>query len=133
MADDGQNRTGGMVTAADVVAVVARRHGLSPAAILGPNRCRPLVLARQEAMYLLRHVLDWSYPRVGRFVRRDHTSVMHGVREVERRMYASGDYCAEISELFDGFEASRLLRFSRGPMVAGVFRSVRAGTGPEPP
>ena len=36
--------------------------------------------ARQDAMRRIREALGYSYPRIGRFFGRDHTTVVHGVR-----------------------------------------------------
>ena len=35
--------------------------------------------ARQELMYRL-HMAGWSYPRIGRLLHRDHSTIIHGVR-----------------------------------------------------
>ena len=53
----------------------------------GKSRQRPLVLARQIAMYVMRDLTDLSYPAIAReFGGRDHTTVIHAVSKVERLM-----------------------------------------------
>jgi chromosomal replication initiation ATPase DnaA len=53
--------------------------------ILGRDR-RPLIAAaRHEAIWRVRRVTGWSLPRLGRFFKRDHTTVLHSVREMEKR------------------------------------------------
>ena len=53
----------------------------------GKSRQRPLVLARQIAMYVMRDLTDLSYPAIAReFGGRDHTTVIHAVSKVEQLM-----------------------------------------------
>ena len=53
----------------------------------GKSRQRPLVLARQIAMYVMRDLTDLSYPAIAReFGGRDHTTVIHAVSKVEKLM-----------------------------------------------
>jgi chromosomal replication initiator protein len=53
----------------------------------GKSRQRPLVLARQVAMYVMRDLTDLSYPAIAReFGGRDHTTVIHAVSKVEKLM-----------------------------------------------
>jgi chromosomal replication initiator protein len=55
--------------------------------LCGKSRSRPLVTARQVAMYVFRELTDFSYPAIGRiFGDRDHTTVMHAVDKVGKLM-----------------------------------------------
>ena len=63
--------------------------------ITSGSRRRPLVDARQIAMYVTRNMTDLSYPEIGRaFGNRDHTTVIHAVRKIEHHM-------TERKEIFD--------------------------------
>ena len=63
--------------------------------ITSGSRRRPLVDARQIAMYVTRNMTALSYPEIGRaFGNRDHTTVIHAVRKIERQM-------TERKEIFD--------------------------------
>ena len=53
--------------------------------LLGPSREAWVVESRQGLMWVLRHRLGLSYPEIGRAVKRDHTTVLHGVKAEERR------------------------------------------------
>jgi chromosomal replication initiator protein len=65
---------------------VAAKFGLTVDAILSPNRTAAIARARQIAMYLTRDLTDLSLPAIATaFNRRDHTTVMHAIRKVERR------------------------------------------------
>jgi len=48
--------------------------------ILSPRRDAPTTRARMKAYYRLKNETTWSLPQIGRLMRKDHTSVLHGVR-----------------------------------------------------
>ena len=59
---------------------VAAKHGLAPTAILSVRRQVSLVRARHEAFYRCVYETTNSYPTIGRFFGRDHTTVLYGAR-----------------------------------------------------
>jgi chromosomal replication initiator protein len=61
--------------------------GFSVEALKGKSRQRPLVSARQIAMYVFRDMTELSYPAIARlFGGRDHTTVIHAVDKTQRLM-----------------------------------------------
>ena len=68
--------------------------------ITGGSRRRPLVDARQIAMYVTRNMTDLSYPEIGRaFGNRDHTTVIHAVRKIEHHMTERREIFDKVHEL----------------------------------
>ena len=52
--------------------------------MLGPKRTRTLARPRQVAMWLCKRLTSRSLPEIGRkFGKRDHTTIMHGVRKID--------------------------------------------------
>ncbi|HYI62185.1 MAG TPA: chromosomal replication initiator protein DnaA [Acidimicrobiales bacterium] len=81
---DNASRT---VSPALILEKVSQRYGFSIEEITGKSRRRPLVTARQVAMYVIRELTDLSYPAIAReFGGRDHTTVMHAVSKIENLM-----------------------------------------------
>ena len=65
---------------------VSQRTGVPVVAILGRERRSAIVAARHEAVWRVHEATKWSLPRVGRFFDdRDHTTVLHSLRRMERR------------------------------------------------
>lgn len=74
------------ITAARIIVDVAARHGIAVEDLKGSNRARKYSNPRQEAYYELRLHLNWSLPRIGRYVGgRDHRSALHGIRKHAKR------------------------------------------------
>lgn len=65
---------------------VATERDLSVSEIMSERRYRYLVRARQEAMWRMVRAGKWSFPQIGRFFRRDHATVIWGVRAHEKRL-----------------------------------------------
>lgn len=69
-------------SADEIVARIAAKHKLTKADIFGQSRIIPITEARHEAMVEVAKAFPrWSYPRLGRFFNRDHTTVMHAVKK----------------------------------------------------
>jgi chromosomal replication initiation ATPase DnaA len=75
-----------MITMAEILRGVSRRHGCTQDLILGQSRAHWVVVARQEAMSLMVAEGRWSLPRIGMFMGRDHSTVIHGDRAHKARM-----------------------------------------------
>ena len=80
---------------------VAEHYELRLSDLLGPRRTRSIARPRQMAMYLAKRLTNRSLPEIGRhFGRRDHTTVMHGVRRIEELIKTD-------SQLADDYELLR--------------------------
>jgi chromosomal replication initiator protein len=87
-------------SATQVQEAVAAKLGLSVDAILSPTRTAPVARARQLAMYLTRELTDLSLPAIAEaFNRRDHTTVMHAIRKVERSALQDASLSRTVEEL----------------------------------
>ena len=83
-----------------ILEATAEMFGLSIDDLRGKSRSRPLVTARQIAMYVLREMTDFSYPAIGReFGDRDHTTVMHAVTKISKLMAERRTIYDQVTEL----------------------------------
>lgn len=69
-----------------VVRAVAHACELHDAVLYSRRRDQPAARARQVACYILRTYCGMSLPEIGRVVKRDHTTVLHGCRVIGRLM-----------------------------------------------
>lgn len=79
-----------------VLRAVAAHHKISPSEITGKSRKRHVIKARFEVFYRLRVDLNFSYPKISQLMKKDHSTVLHGVNKVRQmlldRRERSGDY-----------------------------------------
>ncbi len=68
----------------EIAVAVARLFSLKLSALRSPSRRRAVVTARNVAIYLSRQLTQTSFGEIGRyFGGRDHSTVMHGYRQLE--------------------------------------------------
>lgn len=72
----------------ELVAAVEQEMWLEHNSIRGPRRHREVVLGRLAVIYILRK-RGWTFPQIGRFLNRDHTTVLdlHRKADVYCRAY----------------------------------------------
>jgi chromosomal replication initiator protein len=80
-----RNREPKRVKIEDIQKLVASRYNVSRSDILSERRTAAVVRPRQIAMYLAKVLTLRSLPEIGRrFGGRDHTTVLHAVRKIEK-------------------------------------------------
>jgi hypothetical protein len=67
---------------------VAAKHHVSRMDMESPRRDKEVVAARQEVFYRLKNETLMSLPAIGRKFKRDHTTVIYGIRKHGERMKA---------------------------------------------
>ena len=79
------NLTENKVDIDTIQTIVCKFYKISKNEMLSPRRSRYLVRPRQAAIYLAKMLTSKSLPEIGRsFSNRDHTTVIHSVKTIER-------------------------------------------------
>lgn len=66
---------------------VAKKHRLTVAEIVGPERDKDVCAARHEAAWRMRHKTNMSLPHIARRIgRADHTTAHHDIQRHQRRI-----------------------------------------------
>ncbi len=72
------------LTIEEIQRKVSEHYDIRLSDMLGPKRTRTLARPRQVAMWLCKQLTSRSLPEIGRkFGKRDHTTIMHGVRKID--------------------------------------------------
>jgi chromosomal replication initiator protein len=75
------------ITVSMILDATVEQFGFPIDELIGKSRRRPLVIARQMAMYVTRELTDLSFPHIAReFGGRDHTTVMHACDKISALM-----------------------------------------------
>lgn len=92
-----QQRT---ITAQQVCDVVCEYFNVSEQELKGPRRTKDVAFARQVAMYALRHLTDLSLAKIAEFFgKKDHTTVMHAEKTVEKSMTENANVKREVDDV----------------------------------
>jgi chromosomal replication initiator protein len=83
-----------------ILTTVAGQFAVRTDALLGRRRTRNIVLPRQVAMYLMRHLTDLSLVEIGRmFGGKDHTTVIYACQRVSGRIATDGGFAERVNGL----------------------------------
>jgi chromosomal replication initiator protein len=94
------NTSEARVTSDLVISVTSNYFDVTHDEICSASRSRPLVNARQMAMYLCRELTDLSLPKIGeRFGGRDHSTVVFAVNKVKTQMKERETWYEQVREL----------------------------------
>ena len=77
----------------------ANFYNITTERILGSAKTKDVVVPRQVAMYLIREMTDLSFPEIGRFMGRDHTTVLHAINKTQVQIEKDESFSAALSDL----------------------------------
>lgn len=84
----------------EIIKTVSRHFGVSKPDILSQRRHRSVVWPRQIGMYLAKQLTARSLPEIGRrFGNRDHTTVLHAIRKIDRELEGNPRLRDELDDL----------------------------------
>ena len=90
-----------------ILDAVCKEYELRREALVGARRLRRLARPRQIAYYLARHLTTQSFPTIAKCIGgRDHTTVIHGVRVIERLLTCDQKICAQVARLLVTLQAA---------------------------
>ena len=94
------------VSPRQVIDRVAKYYNLNAKDLLGTSRVKDIKNARQVAMYLMNEELGLSTPKIGDEFKKDHTTIMHGVRVIKKNLKTDFNLREQITELRSKIYAS---------------------------
>ena len=81
---------------------VAAENGIEVADMQGPARARMISIPRQEAYFRIREETGASYPEIGAFFGRDHTTIIAGITAHLDRVSAARALAARFNSKPEG-------------------------------
>jgi len=84
-------RTDSAITLGDIEAVTAAYFGITPADLHSTRRTKTVSAARMIAVFLARRHTRMSYPEIGRFMGKNHSSVVLAVQRMEALLAGGGE------------------------------------------
>lgn len=95
-----RNTNNRSVNAERIIQTVSQFFELESVEVVGKRRYKELVYPRQLIMYLLRHELSFSYPKIGKELGgKDHTTIMHGVEKIEKELARNSNIQYDLTKL----------------------------------
>ena len=83
-----------------IISHTSKYYGVDEDSIRGKNQGRDATNARQVAMYLIRRMSNLSLDDIGKeFGSRDHSTVLHSLKKVEKQMRDDPSFAETVKEL----------------------------------
>ncbi len=87
------------VTVEKILDKVAKKFGISVEDIKGTKRTKEIAYARHISIFLIRKLTDMSLPKIGKLLKRDHSTILSSLKTVERELGGSTQTDADVNEL----------------------------------
>jgi chromosomal replication initiator protein len=84
-----------------IIKAVAEFFNATPEDLVRRNRKKEVVEPRQIAMYLMRDILEMSYPYIGEKMGRDHTTAIHAVEKIGQEINKNSSLNQKINLIRD--------------------------------
>lgn len=92
-----------------IVQTVAETYGIRLEDIFNKNQTREFVTPRQVAMFLCRQNLKMSFTKIGDYFKRDHSTVMSGIKRVRQELnVADSDIAADLNTILKKLQVPAL-------------------------
>ena len=80
-----------------ILKAVAEFYNVAPEELVGRVRKKEVVEPRQVAMFLIRDILEMSYPHIGEKLGRDHTTAIHAVEKISQEINKNSSLSQKIN------------------------------------
>ena len=90
-------------TPADIIRFVAQHYGIRVADLKGRSNRRSIALPRQVAMYLIRDILELSFPEIGKIFSKHHSTAMYAVDNITKMRQSNPDFDATLTAFSEHF------------------------------
>ena len=83
----------------EIQTTVAKKFSVNIAQILSSERTQSIVTPRQLAMYIARKFTTKSLPEIAKLFDKTHATIIHGVKNIEKRLDVEADLKATLAEI----------------------------------
>lgn len=94
-------------TAPAILRAVSQYFGISQVELLSARRPKVLVIPRQIAMHLCNSLSKTNLSEIGRRMKRDHTTILHGIRQIEKLLPYDSSVQKAVAEISAQFEVEQ--------------------------
>ena len=91
------------LTIEEIQATVAKKYSLTISQILSTERTQSIVTPRQLAMYIARKYTTKSLPEIAKMFDKTHATIIHGVKNIEKRLDVETDLKVTLEEILTEF------------------------------
>ena len=87
----------------EIQTAVSKKYNVSMAQILSSERTQSIVTPRQLSMYIARKFTTKSLPEIAKLFDKTHATIIHGVKNIEKRLDVENDLRVTLEEILSEF------------------------------
>jgi chromosomal replication initiator protein len=91
------------VTPSEIIRFVAHHYGIKVADIKGRDNRRSIAFPRQVAIYLIREILELSYPEIGRIFSKHHSTIIYSVEAIAKERLSNPSLDSTLTTFVENF------------------------------
>jgi chromosomal replication initiator protein len=91
------------VTPAEIIRFVAHHYGVKVADLKGRDNRRSIAFPRQIAIYLIREILNLSYPEIGKVFNKHHSTIIYSVDAITKERLSNPSLDATLTSFVENF------------------------------
>ena len=91
------------VTPAEIIRFVAHHYGVKVADLKGRDNRRSIAFPRQVAIYLIREILNLSYPEIGKIFNKHHSTIIYSVEAISKERLSNPSLDATLTSFVENF------------------------------
>lgn len=74
------------ITPESIIETCSKFYGVKKEDIYSDKRTKAIALARQVSMYIIKELTNYSYPKIGSFIGKDHSTIIYAIKTVTNMM-----------------------------------------------
>ena len=74
------------ITPENIIETCAKFYGVKKEDIYSDKRTKTIALARQVSMYIIKELTNYSYPKIGSVIGKDHSTIIYAIKTVTNMM-----------------------------------------------
>ncbi|HPC84630.1 MAG TPA: chromosomal replication initiator protein DnaA [Thermoanaerobaculaceae bacterium] len=91
------------VTPGEIIRFVAHHYGVKVADLKGRDNRRSIAFPRQVAIYLIREILNLSYPEIGKIFSKHHSTVIYSVEAIAKERLSNPSLDSTLTSFVESF------------------------------
>jgi chromosomal replication initiator protein len=91
------------VTPPEIIRFVAHHYGVKVADLKGRDNRRSIAFPRQVAIYLIREILNLSYPEIGKVFNKHHSTIIYSVDAIAKERLSNPSLDATLTSFVENF------------------------------
>ncbi len=109
-----------------IIALVSQAFGASPDIVVRASNDRTDALSRQVIFLFMKLIQpEMTLPQIGNIMRRDHTSVLSGLRSIKNKIRKDKDLGEKVARLAEKFNVEEQLRLFLETTVANLPTTIK--------